>query len=73
VTELLLAALAHSNDRRLERYQDVVGLLTTIVEVTATRQRLHTEDVELGHLAACTELVGAIGAGPGLNRGCVTR
>jgi hypothetical protein len=36
VTELLLAAVADPNDRRLERYQDVVGLLTTIVEVTAT-------------------------------------
>jgi AcrR family transcriptional regulator len=69
VTELLLAALADSNTRRMDRYRELVTPLTTIGEVFATWQRLHTEDVDLGHIAALTELVGAIGAEPALRDG----
>jgi AcrR family transcriptional regulator len=69
IEPLLIAALMDSSKRRYARYREAIDPLVDIGSVLREWQRLHDEDIASGHITALTELVGAIGAEPGLRDG----
>ncbi|MEU0562426.1 TetR family transcriptional regulator [Dactylosporangium sp. NPDC006015] len=61
--DLLLAAMRHSSDSRMERYTARTSGVRGARELLPTLRELYEEDVATGHIAAVQELVaGAVGA-----------
>jgi AcrR family transcriptional regulator len=63
---MLVAAMRRSNDRRLLRYAEATADVGSIGELIAAWERLHTEDVEVGHIGAMVAMLGATSAVPEL-------
>lgn len=66
--DLLVAALAQSSGRRLERYRSVVSGAGSLPELIGLLGDLYREDVESGHIRVVSELVAAAVANPELGR-----
>ena len=64
--QLLVAALARSNDARLARYRAATAEVDSIAGLIETWQELHDEDVALGHIGAMVALLGATSSDPKL-------
>ena len=64
--QLLVAALARSNDARLARYREATAEVDSIAGLIETWQALHDEDVALGHIGAMVALLGATSSDPEL-------
>ncbi len=69
IDALLLAALEKGSNARLERYKAAITDVADLPALVNTLQALHTEDVESGHMAVLTELLGGITANPELREG----
>ena len=63
---LLLAALDHSSEIRMQRYSEAVEQASTLEELMAVARRIYKEDVEGGHITIFTEMVAASLAHPEL-------
>lgn len=61
---LLLAAMARSNEQRLERYEVETAPVRSVAELIAAWRRLHDEDVEVGHIGALVAMLGATSSDP---------
>ena len=70
---LLLAALDHSSEIRMQRYSEALEEARTLEEMVAVAQRIYREDVEGGHITIFTEMVGASLAHPELASELVAR
>jgi AcrR family transcriptional regulator len=64
--QLLVAAMARSNEARLARYRAATAEVESVAELIATWQQLHDEDVAVGHIGAMVALLGATSSSPGL-------
>jgi AcrR family transcriptional regulator len=56
---LLLAALDHSSQIRMERYSAAVEEASTLEELMTVARQIYREDVEGGHITIFTEMVAA--------------
>lgn len=56
---LLLAALDHSSEIRMERYAQAVDEASNLEELMAVARRIYREDVEGGHITIFSEMVAA--------------
>jgi AcrR family transcriptional regulator len=54
---LLLAALDHTSQERLERYRQAVAEATSVDELLAALARLYAEDRERGHMTVVAQMV----------------
>lgn len=63
---LLVEALRRSNDARLVRYREATAEVDSIPGLIDTWQRLHDEDVAVGHIGAMVALLGATSSDPAL-------
>ena len=63
---LLLAALDHSSELRMQRYTGAVDEASSLEELVAVARRIYKEDVEGGHITVFTEMVAASLAHPEL-------
>lgn len=70
---LLLAALDHSSDIRMERYARAVEEASGLEELMATARQIYREDVEGGHITVFSEMVGASLAHPELGPELIAR
>lgn len=66
---LLLAALERGSDARLDRYKASITDVADLPGLVQKLEELHAEDIESGHLAVLTELLGGITANPDLREG----
>jgi AcrR family transcriptional regulator len=66
LNDLLLAALEHSSDERLQRYREAVDEADSLGELTSVLGRIYREDVESGHIRVVSELVAGSVAQPEL-------
>lgn len=66
--QLLVAALARSNEARLARYRSATAEVASVADLIATWQQLHDEDVAVGHIGAMVALLGATSSVPELRR-----
>ncbi|MGN6695946.1 MAG: TetR/AcrR family transcriptional regulator [Aquihabitans sp.] len=64
--QLLVAAMARSNEQRLARYAEATANVASVPELIATWQMLHDEDVAIGHIGAMVALLGATSTVPEL-------
>lgn len=71
ISELLVAALVDSNERRMAAYEAALEPLNDPAEILAAWQELYAEDARSGHIGAMTELVGATAVEPRLREGMV--
>ncbi len=69
IEPLLLASLAASNLRRLDRYREALAEDLDLRSLIAVLAELYDEDRACGHLAVLTELVGGTAARPELAAG----
>lgn len=69
IDQLLLVALEQGSTARLARYQATITDLHDLPALVKQLHELHVEDVESGHMAVLTELVGGITAKPELRAG----
>ena len=70
---LLLAALDHTSEERLERYRDAVGNAESVDELVAAVARLYAEDRERGHMTVVAQMVAGSAARPELKPLLVAR
>lgn len=70
---LLLAALDHSSQIRMERYMRAVEEASGIEELMATARQIYREDVEGGHITVFSEMVAASLAHPELGPELIAR
>jgi len=56
---LLLAALDHSSEQRMERYRAAADEAESLEDLAEVAMRIYSEDVEGGHITVFSELVGA--------------
>lgn len=56
---LLLAALDHSSELRMQRYRSAADNATSLEELAEVATQIYREDVEGGHITVFSELVGA--------------
>jgi len=62
VDEVLMAAISHTSQQRIERYRQQLVGLKTLPELVAIGAQLHQEDMEEGNLTVLTQLMaGAAG------------
>lgn len=71
IEELLLASHLRRSDIRLERYRTAMTGEHTPSELLALLKTLHTEDVEIGHVAVLTQLLGGVAFSETLREGVV--
>ena len=57
VNDLLLAALDHTSEQRMARYQNAVGEAASLEEMIEIARRIYVEDLESGHIRVLSELV----------------
>jgi AcrR family transcriptional regulator len=70
---LLLAALDHTSEERLERYREAVADATSVDELLAALARLYAEDRERGHMTVVAQMVAGSAARPELKSALVER
>lgn len=70
---LLLAALDHSSEVRMERYTRAAKEASGIEELMATARQIYREDVEGGHITVFSEMVAASLAHPELGPELIAR
>jgi AcrR family transcriptional regulator len=70
---LLLAALDHTSEERLERYREAVADATSVDELLAALARLYAEDRERGHMTVVAQMVAGSAARPELKPALVAR
>jgi AcrR family transcriptional regulator len=70
---LLLAALDHTSEERLERYRQVVAEATSVDGLVAALARLYAEDRERGHMTVVAQMVAGSAARPQLKPALVER
>jgi AcrR family transcriptional regulator len=70
---LLLAALDHTSEERLERYREAVADATSVDELLAALARLYAEDRERGHMTVVAQMVAGSAARPELKPALVER
>jgi AcrR family transcriptional regulator len=63
---LLLAALDHTGEERLERYRGAVAAASSVDELLAALARLYAEDRERGHMTVVAQMVAGSAARPEL-------
>jgi AcrR family transcriptional regulator len=73
VTELLLAALDASGERRRERYEEALRSARTPTQLVEAMAKLHKEDQASGHSRVLTELFAASLAAPALGPELIRR
>ena len=56
---LLLAALDHSSEIRMQRYTEAVAQASSLEELISLARQIYKEDVEGGHITIFTEMVAA--------------
>jgi len=66
--DLMLEALRHSNEARLEQYRSVVANASSAGELMSVLRWIYREDVESGHIRVVCELVAGSVARPELGR-----
>ena len=66
LADLFAAALRHTSQARMRRYEEEVGAADSAVEVLERLRRLYDEDTATGHIAAVQELVSAATGAPAL-------
>jgi len=71
--DLLVAAAQYTAQTRLARYREELGDVTSATELLERLERLHTEDVADGHIAAVQELTAASSSSPKLAAGIRTQ
>lgn len=59
VDDLLVAALAHSSEERLERYRTAVEASESLADLLEVMRRIYADDLDSGHIRVVSELVGA--------------
>ncbi|MBX3287675.1 MAG: TetR/AcrR family transcriptional regulator [Actinobacteria bacterium] len=64
--QLLVAALARSNEARLARYREATAEVVSVADLIRTWEQLHDEDVAVGHIGALVALLGATSTVPEL-------
>lgn len=70
---LLLAALDHSAQLRMERYREAVAGAGSFEELMTVAREIYREDVEGGHITVFSEMVGASLAHPELGPELIAR
>jgi AcrR family transcriptional regulator len=70
---LLLAALDHTSEERLERYRTAIGEAASVDELVAAVARLYAEDRERGHMTVVAQMVAGSAARPELKPALVER
>ena len=70
---LLLAALDHTSEERLESYREAVRDATSVDELLAALARLYAEDRERGHMTVVAQMVAGSAARPELKPALVAR
>lgn len=71
IEELLLASHLRSSEARLERYRTAMTDDRTPSELLALWKTLHAEDVQTGHIAVLTQLLGGVAFSETLRQGVV--
>jgi AcrR family transcriptional regulator len=66
VTNLLLAALDETSRRRMERYGQAVGAVSTVAELVQVAGQIYREDLDAGHITVLSELISGASSVPGL-------
>jgi len=66
VTELLLASLQETGDRRMASYRDAVADARTLPDLVEVAARIYREDLDVGHITVLAELIAGTSAEPGL-------
>ena len=69
VDELLVLAVNRSGARRLGRYRQAMADLSSPAEMITAWRQLHSEDIEIGHVAALVELLGGVASSETLREG----
>src|SRR5215211_1118251 len=70
---LLLAALDHTSEERLERYRDAIARAESVDELAAAVARLYAEDRERGHMTVVAQMVAGSAARADLKPALVAR
>lgn len=70
---LLLAALDHSSEIRMQRYTQAVDEASDLEELMAVARRIYRDDVEGGHITLFSEMVAASLAHPELGPELIAR
>jgi AcrR family transcriptional regulator len=70
---LLLSALDHTSEERLDRYREAIARATSIDELLAAVARLYAEDRERGHMTVVAQMVAGSAARPELKPALVER
>jgi AcrR family transcriptional regulator len=73
LNDLLLAAMDRSGEQRKIRYEKVLGVPTTPLELAAQARRLYAEDVDSGHSTVVAELFAASSGNAELREQMVAR
>ena len=68
IEDLLVAALRDFSERRLERYREALGGVTTLTGLVEVMTRLYDEDVRAGEVAAVQEIVAGSSSSEELGR-----
>ncbi|MCW2859508.1 MAG: regulatory protein TetR [Actinoallomurus sp.] len=71
--DLLVAAAQYTGESRLARYREELSDVTSATELLERLERLHTEDVADGYMAAVQELTAASSSSPKLAAGIRTQ
>lgn len=64
--KLLLAALDHTSDERLERYRSAIGAASSLEELLAVATKIHAEDAASGHTTVVAQMIAGSVARPEL-------
>jgi len=73
VTNLLLAAMDRVGETRRRRYEEVLGTLSTPLELVTQARRLYAEDIDSGHATVVAELFAASSGNVALREEMVAR
>jgi len=69
IEQLLITALRHSSEERLDRYRSTIDAGAGLGKLVQDLESLYEQDRESGHLRLLTELVGGLTASPQLREG----
>lgn len=73
VQSLLLAALDATSSSRLERYETAIAEAAGAAGIVEVARRLHTEDLDSGHVTVLSEMIAGSVGNPELGREIVAR
>ena len=64
IEEVLVAAIHHASEQRIDRYRSRLGVATTLTELSGVAAELHEEDLREGNLTVLTQLMAAAVGNP---------